>query len=49
MAQKHAGEPINSQTLHDVTEGEKKITQGDRIKGGPTSTLQSELAKTQQQ
>ncbi|KAI1175177.1 hypothetical protein F4777DRAFT_551580 [Nemania sp. FL0916] len=46
MAQKHAGEPINSQNLHDITEGEKKITGGERIKGGPTATAQSELGKS---
>lgn len=45
-AQQHVGEPINSQVLHDITEGEKKITGGERIKGGPTSTAQSELAKS---
>jgi len=44
QAQKHANEPIDSQTLHDITEGEKKITGGDRVKGGPTSTAQSILA-----
>ncbi|KAI0968497.1 hypothetical protein F4678DRAFT_464562 [Xylaria arbuscula] len=46
MAQKHAGEPISSQNLHDITEGEKKITGGERIKGGPTATAQSELGKS---
>ena len=45
-AQQHAGEPINSQALHDITEGEKKITGGERLKGGPTSAAQSELAKS---
>jgi hypothetical protein len=45
-AQQHAGEPISSQALHDITEGEKKITGGERVKGGPTSTAQSELAKS---
>lgn len=44
QAQSHANEPIDSQTLHDITEGEKKITGGDRVKGGPTSTAQSILA-----
>jgi hypothetical protein len=44
QAQSHAGEPINSQTLHDITEGEKNATGGERIKGGPTSTAQSILA-----
>jgi hypothetical protein len=47
-AQQHAGEPITSQALHDITEGEKKITGGERVKGGPTSTAQSELAKSRQ-
>jgi hypothetical protein len=46
QAQKHSGEHINSQNLHDITEGEKIITGGERIKGGPTSTAQSELAKS---
>lgn len=45
QAQKHAGEPINAETLHDITEGEKKVA-GDRVKGGPTATAQSELAKS---
>ncbi|ROW17607.1 hypothetical protein VPNG_00839 [Cytospora leucostoma] len=46
QAQKHANEPINSQMLHDITEGEKKVTGGKRVAGGPTSTAQSELAKS---
>ncbi|CAN8097524.1 unnamed protein product [Discula destructiva] len=46
QAQKHAGEPIGSQNLHDITEGEKVITGGERVKGGPTSTAQSELGKS---
>ncbi|CAG5181292.1 uncharacterized protein ALTATR162_LOCUS9689 [Alternaria atra] len=46
QAQSHAKEPITSETLHDITEGEKKITGGERVKGGPTSTAQSELAKS---
>lgn len=45
QAQKHANEPINAQTLHDITEGEKSVA-GDRVKGGPTATAQSELAKS---
>lgn len=45
-AQQHSGEPITSQVLHDITEGEKKVTGGERVKGGPTSTAQSELAKS---
>jgi len=48
QAQSHAGETINSQTLHDITEGEKKITGGERIRGGPTSTAQSSLAQGRQ-
>jgi hypothetical protein len=47
-AQQHAGEPITSQSLHDITEGEKNVTGGERVKGGPTSTAQSELAKSRQ-
>ncbi|KAI8632854.1 hypothetical protein F5Y19DRAFT_491466 [Xylariaceae sp. FL1651] len=46
QAQKHAGEIIGSQNLHDITEGEKKITGGERVKGGPTATAQSELGKS---
>ncbi|KAI1445693.1 hypothetical protein F5Y02DRAFT_417910 [Annulohypoxylon stygium] len=49
QAQSHAGEPINSQTLHEITEGEKVVTGGARVKGGPTSTAQSELSKSQSQ
>lgn len=45
QAQSHAGQPINSQILHDITKGEKKITGGERIKGGPTSTAQSILGQ----
>lgn len=45
QAQKHVNEPINADTLHDITEGEKKVA-GDRVKGGPTATAQSELAKS---
>ncbi|XXH02748.1 hypothetical protein Hte_009133 [Hypoxylon texense] len=48
-AQAHAGEPISSQVLHDITEGEKKVTGGARVKGGPTATAQSELGKSRQQ
>ncbi|KAK7741989.1 hypothetical protein SLS53_004572 [Cytospora paraplurivora] len=48
QAQKHANEPINSKVLHDITEGEKKVTGGKRVAGGPTSTAQSELAKSRQ-
>ncbi|KAF2449808.1 hypothetical protein P171DRAFT_427958 [Karstenula rhodostoma CBS 690.94] len=48
QAQKHVGEPITSEALHDITEGEKNITGGERGKGGPTSTAQSELAKSRQ-
>ena len=45
-AQSHSGEPITSQALHDITEGEKKVTGGERVSGGPTATAQSELAKS---
>lgn len=45
-AQQHTGEPITSEALHDITEGEKKITGGERVKGGPTAAAQSELAKS---
>jgi hypothetical protein len=45
-AQQHAGEPITSQALHDITEGEKTVTGGERVKGGPTAAAQSELAKS---
>ena len=43
-AQQHAGEPITSQALHDITDGEKKLA-GEGVKGGPTNTARSELAK----
>lgn len=46
QAQKHANQPITSEALHDITEGEKKITGGERVKGGPTSAAQSELGKS---
>lgn len=46
QAQKHANEPITSEALHDITEGEKKIAGGERVKGGPTSVAQSELGKS---
>lgn len=45
QAQKHAGEPITSEALSDITAGEKKIA-GERVKGGPTSTAQSELGQS---
>ncbi|CAI6333817.1 unnamed protein product [Periconia digitata] len=45
-AQQHAGENISSQSLHDITEGEKKVTGGERVKGGPTAAAQSELGKS---
>jgi hypothetical protein len=45
QAQKHAGEPITSEALHDITEGEKKVA-GERVRGGPTRTAQSELGKS---
>ncbi|KAF2030620.1 hypothetical protein EK21DRAFT_111712 [Setomelanomma holmii] len=45
-AQQHAGEPITSEVLSDITAGEKKITGGERVKGGPTSAAQSELGKS---
>ena len=47
QAQKRAGEPITSEALHDITEGEKNIA-GERVGGGPTSTAQSELGKSRQ-
>jgi len=43
-AQTHQDEPINSETLHDITEGEKKVTGGERVKSGPTAIAQSILA-----
>ncbi|KAF2635676.1 hypothetical protein P280DRAFT_473609 [Massarina eburnea CBS 473.64] len=47
-AQQHAGEEITSQALHDITEGEKEVTGGERVKGGPTAAAQSELAHSKQ-
>ena len=46
QAQKHVGESIGSENLHDITEGEKKVTGGERVKGGPTAAAQSELGKS---
>jgi hypothetical protein len=46
QAQNHAGDNITSETLHDIAEGEKMITGGGRVKGGPTGTTQSELGKS---
>ena len=48
QAQKHVHEPITSKALHDITEGEKKITGGERVKGGPTATAQSELSRSRE-
>ena len=45
QAQKHAGEPISSEALSDITAGEKDVA-GERLKGGPTSVAQSELGKS---
>lgn len=45
-AKSHTDEPINSKNLHNITEAEKKVTDGERVKGGPTATAQSELAKS---
>lgn len=45
-AQSHAGEVIGSENLSDITQGEKKVTGGERVKGGPTATAQSELGKS---
>lgn len=45
QAQKHAGKPISSEALSDITAGEKKVA-GDRSKGGPTSVAQSGLGKS---
>lgn len=46
QAQKHAGETINSRTLHDITEGEKKVAGDAPVKGGPTAAAQSQLGKS---
>lgn len=36
---------LHSSTLHDITEGEKKITGQERpLEGGPTATAQSILS-----
>jgi hypothetical protein len=45
QAQRHANERIGSEALGDITAGEKRVT-GDKVKGGPTSTAQSALAKS---
>ena len=46
QAQRHTGDPITSEVLHDITAGEKDITGGERVKGGPTSTAQSDLGQS---
>jgi len=45
MAAQHANEPITSQVLQDITSGEKIVTGGQRVAGGPTSIAQSALGK----
>ncbi|KAK5217876.1 hypothetical protein LTR72_009047 [Exophiala xenobiotica] len=47
QAQSHAGEPLNSDIISSITQGEKNII-GDRVKGGPTATVQSILTKSNQ-
>jgi len=48
-AQSHAGEPITSEAIRDITEGEKNVTGEARpVKGGPTAAAQSELTKGRQ-
>ncbi|KAK4939710.1 hypothetical protein LTR10_020100 [Elasticomyces elasticus] len=50
QAQKHTGEPITSQVLHDITEGEKSVSgQAQAIPGGPTAQAQHDLAKSREQ
>lgn len=46
QAQRHANQAISSEVLHDITQGEKKVTGGERVKGGPTSAAQSEFGKS---
>lgn len=41
QAQKHAGEPLSGNVISDITQGEKKVTDGGRVAGGPTATAQS--------
>lgn len=41
QAQQHSNEPINSKNLHDITEGEKKVTGGERVAGGPRPLLRA--------
>ncbi|KAI1629886.1 hypothetical protein EDD37DRAFT_74002 [Exophiala viscosa] len=49
QAQKHTGEPITSQVLHDITEGEKSVSgQAQAISGGPTAQAQHDLAKSRE-
>lgn len=47
MAQKHVGEEVGSKVLHDIAEGEKKVT-GEvcPVAGGPTAIVQGELSKS---
>lgn len=47
MAQKHVGEKIDGKILHDMTEGEKKVTGEKRpVAGGPTAVVQSWLSNS---
>lgn len=49
-AQSHAGEPIDRRVLHDITEGEKRITGLDGpVKGGPTATAQGFVGRARNQ
>lgn len=45
QAQKHVGEDLTGSVISDITQGEKEVTGGERVKGGPTSTAQSILTK----
>lgn len=45
QAQKHANQDLDAQVISDITKGEQKITGGERVQGGPTSTAQSILTK----
>ena len=45
QAQKHAGQTLTGDVISDITKGEKKLTGGERVKGGPTSAAQSVATK----
>lgn len=39
QAQKHANQDLSSEVISDITQGEKKITGGERVQGGLQALL----------